>query len=218
MTPTGSTETKVTKRTTDRPDASIHRSTRRVLALGALALLASGVACKAKPAPKAAAVAEAPVDTATPEPVAPAPVPVVAVEEVRPRCDQYTIRESGIASAEIGDPDDTFRKRCSVIGDSTAVDSTDGGVRGSVVVSVNGSPMTVQVAEGRVYRLMVSDSLFRTTDGLGPGFPVTRLLDFPGAVGREGVHDLSVVVDAHCGLYFRIAKPAILPENAGHWS
>ena len=216
---TGSGEMKVTKSTTDRRAACMRRSTRRALSIGALALLGSGVACKARPDAKAAAP-EVPVDTATPEPVAPAPTSVVAapVETVRSTCDQYTIRESGIGAVEIGDPHDALRARCIVIGDSTTTDGGDGTVRGNVVVGVNGSPVVVQIADSRVNRLTVTDSLFRTVDRLGPGIPVVQLLDLPGAVVLEGVHDLSVVVNAHCGLYFRISKPATLPESGGRWS
>jgi hypothetical protein len=48
--------------------------------------------------------------------------------------------------------------------------------------------------------------------------PVTRLLDLSGALVLEGVHDLSIVVSAHCGLYFRISKPVTPPENGARWT
>jgi hypothetical protein len=194
------------------------RAAWRMLAVGALALLGTGVACKASPEAKAAAP-EVPVDTTTPEPAEPIPVPVVAapVEALRSTCDQYTIRDSGIGAVEVGDPHDALRTRCIVIGDSTA-DAGDGTVRGNLVVGVNGAPVVVQIADSRVYRLTVTDSMFRTMDGLGPGIPIVRMLDLPGAVVLEGEHDLSVVVGAHCGLYFRITKPAAPPENAARWA
>jgi len=90
--------------------------------------------------------------------------------------------------------------------------------RGNVVVGVNGTPMVVQVAEGKVYRITVTEPQFRTADGFGPGTPVVGMLDLPGAVVLEGEHDLSVVVSAHCGLYFRITKAATLPSSAARWS
>lgn len=216
---------KVTKNTTDRHATRTGRATRRALMAGVLALVAPAIACKARPEAKAAAPAAA-VDTAEtslepqPEPVAPAPAPVAAapVEEMRRRCDEYTIRDTGIGAVVVDDPQSELRTRCVVLADSTATDGTDGMVRGTVVVGVNGTPMSVQIAEGKVYRVTVTDPQFRTLDGLGPGTPVAGMLDLPGAVVLEGEHDLSVVVNAHCGLYFRITKPATLPANAARWS
>ena len=214
----------MTKSTTDQRAARMLRSTRRVLSVSTLALLGAAAGCKPRHKEKAATPAVVAVDSTppTPEPeaVAPAPSPVVVapVEVERPRCDQYVIRESGVAAVEIGDPQSAVRDRCIVLGDSTAVDATDGMPRGNVVVGVNGTPMVVQIAEGKVYRITVTDPQFRTADGFGPGTPVVGMLDLPGAVVLEGEHDLSVVVNAHCGLYFRITKPATLPANAAHWS
>ena len=186
---------------------------RRVVSIVALAFAGMGVACKAKPDAQAAAP-EVAVDTATPEPVAPEPAPVAAM----PRsCDDSTLRGSGIGAMEVGDTHDVFRTACIVMSDSTEVVASDGIVRGTVVVSVNGAPVNVHIADGRVYRLTVTDPTFRTLDGLGPGFPIARMLDLPGAVVLEGDHDLSVVVNAHCGLYFRITKPAAV-QNLSRWS
>jgi hypothetical protein len=136
---------------------------------------------------------------------------------VRPRCDQFTVTENGVGAVEIGDARDSVRTRCVIMSDSTAQNS-EGPAQGNVVVGVGGSPLLVEIADGRVYRLAVTDPLFRTADGLGPGFAIARLLDMPGAVVLEGVHDLSIVVNAHCGLYFRIPKPATPPENGGRWT
>jgi hypothetical protein len=210
-------ETKVTERTTE-------RARRRVAWIGALALAGTVVACKAKSEAKAAVPTVA-ADTVAPEPVEPAPAPVAAmpaapapVEALRYACDQYTIRESGVGAMEIGDAQDAFRTRCIVLSDSTAADPGDGTVRGTVVVGVNGVPVEVQIADGRVYRVTVSNPLFRTADGMGPGVSFVRLLDWPGAVVLEGEHDLSVVVNAHCGLYFRITKPATPPQSLALWA
>lgn len=212
----------MTKSTMDQGAARMRRSTRRVLSIGTLALMGSAVSCKARHDAKAATPAAA-IDTTAapePEPVAPAPSPVVVApaEPERPRCDQYTIRENGVAAVEIGDPQSTLRDRCIVLGDSTALDPADGMPRGNVVVGVSGTPMAVQVAEGKVYRITVTEPQFRTADGLGPGVPAAGMLALPGALVLEGEHDLSIVVGAHCGLYFRISKPATMPADGTRWS
>ena len=195
--------------------------TGRALWIGALALAGGVGACKAKPDAKAAAPVAA--DTATSAPVdsIPAAQPVVAeqvaaapVEAVRYACDQFTIRENGVGAMEVGETQDAFRTRCIIMSDSIS----EGSASGTVVVGVSGAPVEVQVTDGRVYRLTVSNPGFRTVDGLGPGVSVVRLLDWPGAVVLEGEHDLSVVVSAHCGLYFRIAKPAVTPQSLSRWA
>jgi hypothetical protein len=210
------------KRTADRIATSIRRTSgHRALSIGILALLGPGVACKARhhasPPPATAAADSTPAE----QPVAPAPeqvaMAVAPIEVVRPRCDQFTVTENGVGALEIGDPRDSVRTRCVIESDSTAQNG-EGQVQGNVVVGVAGSPLLVEIAEGRVYRLAVTDTLFRTRDGLGPGFAIARLLDLPGAVVLEGAHDLSVVVSAHCGIYFRIPKPATPPETGARWT
>lgn len=208
----------MTKHTGERPVTSIRSNPlRRVLPAGIMALLASGVACKAKhdaPPPPAAVVDSTPV-----EEEAPAPVPVAAapVEAPRPTCDQFTVTENGIGAVEIGDARDSVRARCLVTSDSTA-QNADGNFQGNLVIGVSGSPMVVEFADGRVNRIAVTDTLFRTRDGLGPGVAITRLVDLPGSVVLEGMHDLSVVVGSHCGLYFRVPKPATPPPDGGRWT
>jgi hypothetical protein len=190
---------------------------RHVLPIGVMALLASGIACKARhdATPPAATVA---VDsTPVEEPAAPAPVAAAPLEVVRPACDQFTVTENGIGAVEIGDARDSVRTRCLILSDSTAQNG-DGAFQGNLVVGVNGSPLMVEIADGRVNRLAVTDTLFRTRDGLGPGIAITRLVDMPGAIVLEGVHDLSVVVGSHCGLYFRIPKPATQPPDGSRWT
>jgi hypothetical protein len=213
----------VTKSTTEH-SARARRATRRVVSIVALALVGAGVACTTKPDAKAAVPVVA-ADSATPDPVAAepvmaesAPAVVTPVAAMRRSCDDYTIREEGIGAMEVGEAPEGFRNSCIVANDSTATDANDGSARGTVVVSVNGSLVNVQVSENRIYRLSVADPAFRTVDGLGPGVPIVRLLDWPGAVVLEGDHDLSVVVNAHCGLYFRIAKPAMAPASLGRWT
>jgi hypothetical protein len=210
---------KVTNHTAERPVASIRRTpVRRALFIGSMVLLASGIACKSRhdaPPPVATVVDSTPAE----EPVAPAPVPVAVapVEAIRPTCDQFTVTENGIGAVEIGDARDSVRTRCLVMSDSTAQNG-DGNFQGNLVVGVNGSPLVVEIADGRVNRLAVTDTLFRTRDGLGPGVAVTRLIDLPGSIVLEGQHDLSVVVGSHCGLYFRIPKPATPPPDGGRWT
>lgn len=195
---------------------------RRVLPLCALALLGTGVACKprhkaATPPPAATVADSAPVEEAGAPTPAAAPVAAAAPDDIRPTCDQYQFTDNSVGPVRVGDPRASVRERCVVVSDSASAEG-EGGGRGKIMVGVNSSPLEVEIADDRVYRLTVTDTLFRTMDGLGPGTPVTQLLDLPGAMVLEGVHDLSIVVNAHCGLYFRISKPATMPENGGRWT
>jgi hypothetical protein len=212
---------KVMQHTTERIASSFRRAPGpRVLSICTLALLGSSLACKprhdAPPTPPAAADSTPVEEAAEPIPVA-TPVAAAPIETIRPACDQYQLTDNGVAAMQIGDLRESMRARCVVVSDSTAQEA-EGGVKGKVMVGVNGSPVEVEIADDRVYRLSVTDTLFRTMDGLGPGMPVTRLLDLPGAIVLEGAHDLSIVVNAHCGLYFRISKPTTPPENGVRWT
>lgn len=191
---------------------------RRVLPTFTLVLAATSLGCKPRHKSPATPPAAAAVDS-TPEEVAAAPAPVATpvaaapADDIRPTCDQYQFTDNSVGPVRVGDPRESVRTRCIVLSDSTAQEG-DGRMRGKILVGVNGSPLEVEIADDRVYRLAIADTLFRTMDGLGPGTAVTRLLDLPGALVLEGAHDLSIVVDAHCGLYFRISKPATIPENS----
>lgn len=210
------------KHTVERPAPSVRRSPGRiVLSVGILTLLGSGVACRTREKKAPAAAPQAPaVDTAEAAPAAPvaaAPVAAAPVEVVRPSCDQFQITENGVAAVLMGDPRDSVRSRCRVLSDSTAADG-QGTIQGTVVVGVGSATLVAQIANDRVNGIFVTDSLFRTADGLGPGTLVRALLQLPGAVVLEGVRDLSLVVNAHCGLYFQIPKPAVLPQGGSRWT
>jgi hypothetical protein len=209
-------KTAAERRTTStRPSAGC-----RALSIALLAVLGPFIGCKARkeaPPPPAVVADTAPSEEAAVAAPVAAPVAAAPVEEYRPACDQYQLTDNGAAALRIGDPRDLVSTKCRVLSDSSAQEG-EGGARSNMVVGVNGSPLVVEIADERVYRLGVADSLFRTADGLGPGVAVTRLLDMPGSVVLEGVHDLSIVVDAHCGLYFRVSKPATLPANGTRWS
>ena len=200
--------------------SSIRRSpAHRLLSIGLLALLGAGVACKARdkaPVPPPQAPADTtPAEPAAPEPAPPAPV-VAAPIEVRPSCDQFQLTENGAAAVRIGDARDSLRTRCPILGDSTAAD-VEGNIQGTVVVGVGGSTMVAQIAADRVNGIFVTDPRFRTMDGLGPGILLGSLMQMPGALALEGVNDLSIIVNAHCGLYFQIPKPPV-PEDGKRWT
>jgi hypothetical protein len=210
------------KRTAERSVTSIRRSPGRlVLSIGVVALLGAGVACRAREKAPAAPPQTPAVDTAAeetpPQPVAPAPVAAAPVVVMRPPCDQFQITENGAGAVLIGDARDSVRTRCRVLSDSTAADG-DGTIQGRLMVGVSSSTMVAQIANDRVNGIFVTDSLFQTIDGLGPGMLLTSLLRMPGAIVLEGVNDLSLVVSAHCGLYFQIPKPAVLPEGGARWA
>ena len=207
------------KRTAEQSVTSILRTPgRRILSIGVLVLLGVGVACKAKPhAPPPAqekVTEEVLADTAPPPPPPPLPVPVATIE-VRASCDRFLLVENGTGAVQMGDARDSVRARCRIISDSTVADQQ--GIHGGLVISVGSSSAVAQIADDRVNGLFVTDTLFRTIDGLGPGTLVRSLLEMNGATVLEGLTDLSIVVEAHCGLFFRIPKPAAVPQNGQRW-
>ena len=204
------------KRTAETSVTSILRTRgHRFLTIGVLFLLGVGVACKAKNAPPPPPEKAAEEVAAQPPPPPPPPPVPVATIEVRASCDRYVLVENGTGAVQMGAARDSVRARCRILGDSTTAD--DQGVHGALVIGVGSSSAMAQIADDRVNGLFVTDSLFRTIDGLGPGTLVRSLLEMNGATVLEGLTDLSIVVEAHCGLFFRIPKPAVLPQDGQRW-
>ncbi len=202
------------KRTAETSVTSILRTRgHRFLTIGVVLLLAVGVACKAKKAPPPPP--EKAAEEVVAEPPPPPPVPVAAIE-IRASCDRYLLVENGTGAVQMGDARDSVRARCRILGDSTTAD--DQGVHGTLVIGVGSSSAVTQIADDHVNGLFVTDTLFRTSDGLGPGTPVLSLLEMTGPIVLEGITDLSIVVEAHCGLFFRIPKPAVSPQNGQRWT
>ena len=75
-----------------------------------------------------------------------------------------------------------------------------------VVLVVRGDTVRAVHDSGRIYRLGVNTPSFRTSDSLGVGTTLARLLKEPGvyAVGGEGA--VFVVDPRRCGMSFRLAE------------
>jgi hypothetical protein len=76
--------------------------------------------------------------------------------------------------------------------------------------------VVAEIVDGRVWRIALSSPLLRTTDSLGVGTPLTRLLKLKNPRGLTGEGELFVVSPEHCGLSFRLsdAGPA---SHRGDW-
>lgn len=81
------------------------------------------------------------------------------------------------------------------------------------VVVVAGDTLRVAVDGGRAYRLSVSSPRFRTTDSLGPGIPLARLLREPGLFALTGEGAVYVQSPRHCGLSFHLSESGALADS-----
>lgn len=77
-----------------------------------------------------------------------------------------------------------------------------------VMVDLARDTVEAEIVDDAVWRLAVRDPAFRTSDSLGVGTPLSRLMEFDGARPLSGEGRLFVQVPDHCGLSFELSEPA----------
>lgn len=112
----------------------------------------------------------------------------------------------GIGALRIGATVDSVRRSCRVVRDTTEMRAEGLPVR-ILAVAALGDTVEAEVDSGRVWRIAVTSARFRTTDSLGVGVPIGRLLAVPGIRGLTGEGTLYLVSPTHCGLSFRVTNP-----------
>jgi hypothetical protein len=74
-----------------------------------------------------------------------------------------------------------------------------------ITVAIDGEVIEAEIVDEKIWRIEVRSSHFRTTDSLGVGTPLSRLLALGNARGITGEGQLFVVSPEHCGLSFRLS-------------
>jgi len=85
-------------------------------------------------------------------------------------------------------------------------------------VEVAGEPVEAEIVADKVWRLSVTSPRFRTTDSLGVGTPLSRLLELRQPRGMMGEGALYFASPAHCGLSFRLSESRPLPPSGQNWN
>ena len=123
------------------------------------------------------------------------------------RCGDATITGEGIGSLRIGVTVSDIRKSCRVLRDT--VELADEGLPSRILtVDLGRDTLAAEVDSGRVWRIRVSQKRVQTSDSLGVGTALSRLLTLPEVHGLVGENALYVVAPTRCGLSFRVTDPA----------
>lgn len=133
-----------------------------------------------------------------------------APDSAAPDCDvspTTVLTGSGIAELRIGRPLAELANACGVVKDTTEV-RAEGHPARIVLVDLARDTVEAEIVDDAVWRLAVRDPAFRTSDSLGVGTPLSRLLEFDGARPLSGEGRLFVQVPEHCGLSFELSVPA----------
>ena len=120
-------------------------------------------------------------------------------------CRIAPVTGAGIGDVTIGMTEAELRRRCTVTRDTT-VAGPEGAPARLLGVAMGGETVDVEMNDGKVWRIPITDPDLRTADSLGVGTPLARLLALPGvrpAMG-EGTYVLS---PAHCGISFQLRGP-----------
>ena len=78
--------------------------------------------------------------------------------------------------------------------------------------------MQAEVADGRVWRVIVDDGPFRTQGKLGVGSPLSALLASPGARASETESVIYVSTAANCGVSFALDYKPRPGEDRDSWT
>jgi hypothetical protein len=129
-------------------------------------------------------------------------------------CGRPVIDGDGVGSIRIGMSADSLKAKCAVARD-TVERRTEGQLERILVVPFEEDTALVEVNQGRVWRIEITEPGFRTPTWLGVGTPISALLALSGGVqGLVGEGNLFLVSQALCGLSFELSEPQ---SPSGNW-
>ena len=180
----------------------------------ALLTCAAIVACTSERAPEAPAeqaVREAMQDAGNsasqPTVQAPQTMPPATAPPHAGSCGRPIIDGDGLGGIRIGMTADTVKAHCTVVRDTMEL-RTEGQLERILVVAFDDDTANVEISDGRVWRIEITDSGLRTADWLGVGTPLATLLAVKGGKqGLTGEGNLFLLTEARCGLSFELSEP-----------
>ena len=129
-------------------------------------------------------------------------------------CGAPVVDGDGIGGVRIGMDVDSLKAHCVVARDTVELDS-EGQPQRILVVGFGSDSATVEVDSTHVWRIEIRTPALRTSDSLGVGTSLARLLALPGGVqGLTGEGSLFLLAEARCGLSFQLSAPA---GGGGDW-
>jgi hypothetical protein len=85
-------------------------------------------------------------------------------------------------------------------------------------LKIAGAPVRAEIANGRVWRVIVDDGPFRTQDRLGVGSPLSALLASPGARASQTEGVIYATTAADCGVSFALDYRPKRGEDRDSWT
>jgi hypothetical protein len=129
-------------------------------------------------------------------------------------CGNEVISDRGIGELIVGRSVDSVKRLCHVISDTTELGG-EGMPTRMLRVAFRHDSVEAEIDSGRVWRIEVASSSFRTADSLGVGTSIERLLRLrePWGLGAEGA--VFLISSQHCGLSFQLSESGsdAPPEN-----
>src|SRR4051812_27202288 len=120
------------------------------------------------------------------------------------------VSEDGIGVLRIGTTLDAVRASCAVLSEKAAVADTPMTVR----IDLGLDTAATEFVGGILRRITLHHHAYRTSDSLGVGTSIVRLMNLRSAVGVTDRNRLYAVSPAYCGLRFLVAQPAPRPPSA----
>jgi hypothetical protein len=157
-----------------------------------LALVFALIGCEAKKEPPPAAAS------------APQPAAASAGRQTS-SCGDEVVTDEGIGQLRIGTTVESVRQKCDVVRDTTVL-ADEGMMARKLAVAFSRDTVEAEIVDGRVWRIAVHSPRFRTSDSLGVGTPLARLLQLKKPRGMTGEGKFFVASPEHCGMSFRLAN------------
>lgn len=119
------------------------------------------------------------------------------------------VRDDGIGVLRVGASLDAVRANCTVISERTGANDAPMVAQ----VDLGRDTAVVEFLNGALSRITLHHQAYRTSDSLGVGTHITRLLALRGATGLTERGRLYAITPAYCGLRFMLMSPAPTPPS-----
>jgi hypothetical protein len=131
-------------------------------------------------------------------------------------CDERLMTGDGVGALRIGAHVDSIYRHC-VITRDTVVRAAEGMLTRVLSVAMSDDTLFAEVADDRIWRILVRSQGIFTSDSLSVGSSVVTMVTLPELRPITGEGYLYVVTPAHCGMSFRLSEPpSSLPR--GEWT
>lgn len=112
-----------------------------------------------------------------------------------------TIAERGVGQLAIGNSVDSVKRHCTILSDSEVQDA-EAIPRRQLLVLAGSDSLVVTVDGDRISSITIRGPTLRTSDSLGVGSSISRVLTSGTASGFVGEDELFVMTSEHCGMSF----------------